>query len=73
MTGPINTIVDRISLPDRTDFIEYFNGTLYLSGEPTRRINLRTKEIKAIEPPTASFAVAIVDFHRPFGVPPDVL
>jgi YVTN family beta-propeller protein len=73
MTDPVNVIVDRIPLPSRTDFIEYFNETLYCTGMPSRRINLRTKQIKDIEPAVASFAIALLDFHRPFNVPPDVV
>jgi len=65
MADPVNTIVDRIPLTGRTDFIEYFNETLYCTGEPTRRINLRTKQIREIVAPVASFSIALLDFHRP--------
>src|ERR1700752_2876266 len=73
MSAPMYTIVDRIALPDRTDFIEYFNESLYCTGSSIRRINLRNKEIKVIDPGVAAFAIALADYHRPFDVPPDIV
>jgi DNA-binding beta-propeller fold protein YncE len=73
MTGPVNTIVDRIPIAGLRAF-EYFNNTLYCTGSPARRIDLRNKEVKVIGPPgVGSNATALVDFHRPFDVPPDVV
>lgn len=74
MPAPVNEIVDHIPLSNGAMFFEYFNDTLYCTGGTTRRIRLSTKEITEIGPPaTFSGAIAVIDFHRPFPVPPDVL
>jgi len=71
---PVNEIVDHIPLPNGAMFFEYFNDTLYCTGGTIRRIRLSTKETTEIGPlATFSGAITVVDFHRPFPVPPDVL
>jgi len=75
MPDPVNTIVDRIPLPaNGVMSFDHFNDTIYCTGDAIRRIKLSTKEIAEIGPPARfSGAIAVVDFHRPFPVPPDVL
>lgn len=72
MADPVNTIVDHIPLTDGASFIDYFNGSLYCSGDSLRRINLSTNEVTEIGPSDVSTGpVLAVDFHRPFGGPVD--
>jgi YVTN family beta-propeller protein len=74
MPDPVNTIVDHIPLTGGVRSIEYFNDTLYCTGKPPRRIILSNKEIRVIGPPEVDTnATALVDFHRPFDVPPNVV
>jgi DNA-binding beta-propeller fold protein YncE len=74
MADPVNTIVDHIPLTNGAGFLEYFNNTLYCTGDGLRRINPSTKQVTEIGTrATSSFAIAAVDFHRPFPVPPDVI
>jgi YVTN family beta-propeller protein len=71
---PLNRIIDQIPLPNGAFSFEYFNDTLYCTGGTTRRINLHTNAVTEIGPSaTFSGAIAAIDFHRPFDVPPDVL
>ena len=73
MADPINVVIDRIPLTNGGTFFEYFAGTLYCAGGGAKRINLNTNEVSDVGPSaTSSFAVAAVDFHRPFPVPPDI-
>lgn len=74
MADPVNTIIDRIPLANGAIFFAYFNDTLYCTGPSMRRINLTTKEIAQFGPPaTTTGAIAAVDYHRPYPVPPDIL
>lgn len=71
---PLNRIIDHIPLPNGAFSFEYFNDTLYCTGGTTRRIDLRTNAVTEIGPrATFSGAIAAIDFHRPYPVPPDVL
>ncbi len=72
MTGPVNAIVDHIPLANGASFFDYFNDTLYCTGDVLRRIDLSTKHVTEFGPSDISTgAIVAVDFHRPFPAPAD--
>ena len=72
MADPVNTIVDEIPLSEPAYWIELVNDSLYCGGQKIFRVDVRTKATKVIAKSNGAGCLALVDFHRPIDLPPDV-
>lgn len=73
MADPINVVVDRIPIRDYSYSICRHNDALYLAANGLQRVDLPTRTVKVVVPGVDALVLALVDFHQPIPLPPDVL